>query len=372
MPLQDKKYSKIGHRPDYFLLALVFVLTIFGLVMLASASSNLGKTQFNDSYYYIRHQIYYGLSVGILGFILGYSMYYGRLKKLALPLLIVGIIALTLVFTRFGLTIRNTSRWLKLGPISFEPAEIIKLAFVVYLAAWLANPKLKRAVNFAEGLLPFALVSGFIAVLLLLQPATSTVAILLGTGIAVYFLSGAELKYILTVILVAVVGLGIVIYATPYRKARIMGFFNLSGNTEGQNYQVNQALISIGSGGLTGVGYGRSASKASLLPAPTDDSIFAVIAEELGFVGAGSLVALFAILTLRLFWLARKVRDNFGKLILFGFGTIIALQSLTNMAAISGLIPLTGVPLPFISYGGTALAVFLTMSGIAANISKYA
>ena len=367
----QNKPLKAGHRPDYFFLAIVFVLTVFGLAMLASASSDLGKTQFNDSYYFIRHQIYNGLSVGVIGFILGYTIYYGRLKKFALPLLIVSIIALTLVFTKFGLTIRNTNRWLKLGPISFQPAEIRKLAFVVYLAAWLANSKLKRAANFLEGLLPFALVSGFIAVLLLLQPATSTVAILLGTGIVMYFLSGAGLKYVLAIVLLMVVGFGVVIFATPYRMTRIMGFLNQSADTENRNYHVNQALIAIGSGGLTGVGYGQSTLKASSLPAPTDDSIFAVIAGELGFIGAGAVVALFAALTLRLFWLAKRTRDNFGKLILIGFGAIIALQSLTNMAAISGLIPLTGVPLPFVSYGGTALAVFLTMSGIAANVSKY-
>lgn len=372
MPLSDKKYSKIGHRPDYFLIALVFVLTVFGLVMLASASSDLGKAQFNDSYYYIKHQIYNGLSVGLAGFFLGYFIYYGRWKKFALPLLIVGIIALALVFTKFGLSTRNAARWLKIGSVSFQPAEIMKPIFIIYLAAWLANSKLKRAVSFVEGLLPFMLVSGFVAVLLLLQPATSTVAILLGTGLVVYFLRGAELKYIFAVVLVAAAGFGAVIYLTPYRLARITGFLNQSGNAQSQNYQVNQALVAIGSGGLTGVGYGESASKAGSLPAPTDDSIFAVIAEELGFVGAGSVIAAFAALVLRLFWLAKRTRDDFGKLLLAGFGSVMALQSFTNMAAISGLIPLTGVPLPFISYGGTALAVFLTMSGIAANVSKYA
>ncbi len=370
--MPDKNYSKVGHRPDYFLIALVFVLTIFGLAMLASASSELGRIQFNDSYYYLRHQIYNGLSVGIIGFFLGYFIYYGHLKKFALPLLLIGIIALALVFTKFGLTVRNASRWLALGPLRFQPAEIMKIAFVAYLAAWLSNSKLKRAANFVEGLLPFFLISGLIAVLLLLQPATSTVAILLGTGIIVYFLSGARWKHIFAILLLAIVGFGAVILATPYRMARIVGFLNQSGDIENQNYQINQAMTAIGSGGIMGVGYGQSALKASSLPAPTDDSIFAVISEELGFVGAGSVVILFAALTLRLFWLARKMRDNFGKLILVGFAAVIALQSFTNMAAISGLIPLTGVPLPFVSYGGTALAVFLTMSGIAANVSKYA
>ena len=145
-----------------------------------------------------------------------------------------------------------------------------------------------------------------------------------------------------------------------------------SADTQGTNYQLNQSLIAIGSGGITGVGYGQSATKTNYLPTPIDDSIFAVVAEELGFVGAGALVALFSLFTFRLFWLAKKTNDRFGRLLLIGFGMVIALQAFVNMAATSGLIPLTGVPLPFVSYGGTALATFLTMSGIALNISKYA
>jgi cell division protein FtsW len=365
------KASKTGHRPDYFLLALIFVLTIFGLAMLASASSDLGKIKFNDSYYYIRHQIYYGLSLGIAGFLAGYLLSYQRLRRFAFPLLLLGIMALALVFTKFGLEIRNTNRWLQVGPLSFQPAEVIKLFFIIYLAAWLSNTKINRTTNFTEGLLPFVLISGLIATLLILQPATGTVVILLGTGLIVYVLSGAQLKYIFSVVLLGVIVLGLVIYATPYRRDRILSFLDMSADTQKQNYHINQALIAIGSGGLFGRGYGQSIAKASYLPTPMDDSIFAVIGEELGFVGAGSLIVLFCVLTLRLFWLAKRMRDNFARLILIGFGTIVAFQSFVNMAAISGLIPLTGVPLPFISYGGTALAVFLTMGGISANISKY-
>lgn len=365
------KPSKIGHHPDYFLLALIFVLIVFGLAMLSSASSDLGKIKFNDSYYYIKHQIYYGLSFGLIGFFAGYLIYYQRWRKLAFPLLLVSLVALSLVFTKLGLEIRNTNRWLRVGPLSFQPAEVMKLAFIVYLAAWLSNPKVKRATNVGVGLLPFVLISGFVAALLLLQPATSTVAIILGAGLIVYLLSGADIKHILAIIFLGIIGFGLIIYTTPYRRARILGFLNSERDILGQNYHRNQALIAIGSGGLTGVGYGQSVTKLSYLPTPIDDSIFAVIAEELGFIGAGSLVVLFAVLILRLFWLAKKMRDNFGRLLLIGFGTIIALQSLVNMAAISGIIPLTGVPLPFVSYGGTALAVFMTMMGIAANVSKY-
>lgn len=365
------KFYKSGHGPDYFLLAIIFILTVFGLAMLASASSELGRTKFNDSYYYFRHQIYYGLFLGLAGFLSGLFFRYQNLKKLALPLLLVSIVFLTLVFTQLGLEVRNANRWLKFGPISFQPAELLKLTFIIYLAAWLSNPKLKRENNFWSGLLPFLIVFGFIALLLILQPATSTVIILLGTGLTIYFLSGAQIKYIFLVALLGVSIFGLIIYLTPYRWARISGFLNQGQDNQNKNYHLNQALIAIGSGGLFGVGYGQSVTKVNYLPAPMDDSIFAVISEELGFVGAGTLIALFGLLTFRLFWLAKKVRDRFGQLILIGFGTIIAFQSVVNMGAISGILPLTGVPLPFVSYGGTALAVFLTISGIALNVSKY-
>jgi cell division protein FtsW len=363
--------GKRGHNPDYFFFAIIVILVVFGLAMLASASSNLGKTQFNDTYYYLKHQILYGISVGIVGFLVGYYVYYGHWKKVAFILLLMSLAALVLVFTPFGLQANNTSRWLRLGPLSFQPAELMKLTFIIYLAAWLSNPKLKRATDFQAGLLPFLIISGIIAGLLILQPATSTVAILLFSGLAVYFMSGAPLRYILLIALCAVVAIGLVIYITPYRRTRILSFLDQSANTQGANYQLNQSLIAIGSGGLTGAGYGQSATKTSYLPTPIDDSIFAVVAEELGFVGAGALVALFALFAARLYWLAKKTNDRFGRLLLIGFGTAIALQAFVNMAATSGLIPLTGVPLPFVSYGGTALAVFLTMSGIALNVSKY-
>ena len=363
---------KRGHTPDYFFLAVLIVLTIFGLVMLASASSNLGKTQFNDTYYYLKHQLLFGLTLGAAGFAAGYFLNYQYLKKFAFVLLLASIAALILVFTPLGSQVRNTSRWLFLGPLSFQPAELMKLTFIVYLAAWLANPKFKRATDFQSGLLPFLIISGIIMGLLILQPATSTVVILLASGLTVYFMSGAPVKYIGLFLLAGGAIFALVIYATPYRLARIQSFLDQSADTQGKNYQVNQALVAIGSGGVTGRGYGQSVTKKGSLPTPIDDSIFAVVAEELGFVGAGALIALFAMFTFRLFWLAKRISDRFGRLLLIGFGTVIALQAFVNMAAISGLIPLTGIPLPFVSYGGTAFAIFLTMSGISLNISKYA
>lgn len=362
---------KTGHRPDYFLLALIVILTLFGLAMLASASSELGKIRFDDSYYFLKHQIYFGLSIGIAGFLVAYFFRYQYLKNFALLFLVLNLIALVLVFTPVGLEAGNANRWLKIGPLSLQPAESMKFVFILYLAAWLSNAKNKRTTKFFEGFVPFATISGIIAVLLVLQPATSTVAILLGSGLVVYILDGAKLRYIFLIAIVGILGAAVIILATPYRRDRILGFINNTEDISGKNYQVDQARIAIGSGGLTGRGYGESASKVNFLPASIDDSIFAIISEELGFIGAGTVVMLFGMLSFRMFYLANRLRDRFGRLILIGFGSVIAFQSLVNMASISGLLPLTGVPLPFISYGGTALAVFLTMSGVALNISKY-
>ncbi|TSC82349.1 MAG: Uncharacterized protein G01um101420_360 [Parcubacteria group bacterium Gr01-1014_20] len=364
-------FSKSGHHPDYFLMALIISLALFGLVMLSSASSELGKIKFNDSYYYLKHQAINGLFIGIIGFLIAFKINYQAYKRFALPLLILSLVLLALVFTSLGVKTGGATRWLKIGPVSFQPAEILKLTFVIYLAAWLSNPKNNREKNFWSGFIPFLVIIGVIASLLLLQPATSMVAILIGTALVVYFLGEAKVKFLLAVFGLAILGIGLIIYLTPYRLERVKTFFSPRSDSLGSSYHINEAQIAIGSGGITGVGYGNSRTKTSFLPAPIDDSIFAVTAEELGFIGSGSLIAVFAALTIRLFWLAKNLRDKFGQLILVGFGSVIGIQSIINIGAISGVFPLTGVPLPFISYGGTALAVFLTIGGVALNISKY-
>jgi cell division protein FtsW len=363
--------SKRGHAPDYFLLGLICILTLAGLVILNSASSDLGKIKFNDSYYYLKHQIYYGLLIGAVGFAFAYYVPYVFWKKAAVPLLLANLFLLVLVFTKFGVAAGSATRWIRFGPISFQPSELLKLSFIAYLAAWLSNAKTSRQKNFLEGFLPLAVMFALVAFLLVMQPATSTVVILLLSALGVYFLSGARLSYVGLIVAVGVAGFAVLVLVTPYRMQRILTFLNKGSDTAGSGYHITQALTAIGSGGLGGVGYGQSSAKLGNLPAVIDDSIFAVLAQELGFLGAAVLIVFFALLVFRIFWLARNTKDKFGRLLLAGFGSVIALQSLVNMAAISGLLPLTGVPLPFISYGGTALAVFLTMSGIAVNVSKY-
>lgn len=358
------------HGPDYLIVFCVAFLLLFGLVMLSSASSNISKNKFEDSYYYLRHQLMYGLSFGIIGFLAASRVYYGNYQKWAFYLLGASVVAMLLIFTPLGFKAGGASRWLTLGPITIQPAELLKVTFLLYLAAWLSgNPN--RQSSLIGGFLPFIAMLGGIGVILLKQSTTSTFAIIILTACTVYFLSGARWIYLFSTLTLGISAILAVSYFTPYRWTRLMTFINPNANYETSGYHINQAQIAIGSGGLAGVGLGQSTTKISYLPEPIGDSIFAVIAEELGFIGGAAVIGLFALLCLRTLILAPKVKNKFGSLLLVGFGTLIGIQAFVNIGAISGVIPLTGMPLPFVSYGGTALAVYMTMAGIITNVSKY-
>ncbi|MDI6717554.1 MAG: putative peptidoglycan glycosyltransferase FtsW [Patescibacteria group bacterium] len=362
---------KKGNPPDYILLTTIILLTVFGLIMLSSASSDLGKIKFNNTFYYLKHQIYYGLSLGIIGFLIGYFVPYKKWQSAAIYLLLVSIAGLILVFTPIGMHSGGAVRWINIGQISIQPAELLKLTFIIYLAAWLSKKK-SRSVSFDEGFIPLIIMAGVIAVLIALQPATTTIFIIMTASLIVYFVSGTRLRYIAGIVFLGIFGLAVIVLNTPYRTQRVMNYINnKSVDTQSSGYHRNQALMAIGSGGAFGVGFGQSTTKYKFLPEPIGDSIFAVIAEEFGFIGSIILISTFILLVVRGFIVAKNCRDQFGRLMTVGFISIIAIQTFVNIGAISGLLPLTGVPLPFISYGGTALAIFLTMGGIIVNISKY-
>ncbi len=357
-------------HPDYLILFCLGFLIVFGLVMLSSASGSLGKVKFDDAYYYLKHQLLYGFSLGIVGFFAALHIHYKTYMRFAFPALLVSIGLLIAVFTPLGVVTNNSARWISVGAFSFQPGELLKLTLIIYVAGWLAKDS-RRSSQLGKGFIPFLTVIGIIAVLLFLQPATSMVVMLIAAGLAMYFVSGAKLRYIATLGVCVAVALAVVVAITPYRLQRIENFLNPENDPARGGFHLNQAQIAIGSGKIFGVGFGNSTTKLGYLPEPVGDSIFAIIAEELGFVGVTVLLSVFLVLTLRIFLLARRTPDAFGELLLVGFGSLIAIQTIVNIAAISGLLPLTGTPLPFISYGGTSLAVFMTMGGIIANISKY-
>ena len=364
-----KKTRRRRRKSDLIIVFCTFFLVIAGLVMLASASSNLGKIRFDDTYHYLKHQLMFGVSFGLIGFFLASKIYYRFYEKIAVILILVGLGLLLLVYTPFGLQTGGAERWIQLGPISFQPAEFMNIAMIVYLAAWLR--KKERTKKAIKGLVPFLIVVGLTTYLLLKQPSTSSAAILLAVSLIIYFASGTKFSHVLAIILIGVIAFGSVIYLSPYRWERVQSFLNPEANQLSSGYHINQTLIAIGSGGLWGVGYGQSTTKIKYLPEPIGDSIFAVIAEEMGFVGTGVLMGIFLLLILRTFQVAARARDKFGHLLLVGFGSLIAIQAFVNIAAVSGVIPLTGAPLPFISYGGTALVSFMTIAGIINNVSKY-
>ena len=357
--------------PDYLFIGALILLVLFGFVMLASASSDIAKFRFDDSYHYLKQQAVNGIGFGLAGLFLGAFLFYRRWERVALPLLGLTIILLILVFTPLGFSTKGSARWVDFGFIAFQPGELLKITFLVYLAAWISK-NTKRGSSLSEGFLPLLVLMGGVGFLLLMQPSTTTAVVILISSIVVYFMAGARFRFLALLGFIGVMGLSFVIYSTPYRLQRVLTFLQPETvDVLEEGYHIDQALTAIGSGGLFGVGYGKSTTKLHYLPEPIGDSIFAVIAEELGFVGASVMLFLFFVLVLRGFMIARRVSDVFGRLLVLGFSSLIAIQVFINVGAVSGVLPLTGVPLPFVSFGGTALAVFLTMGGIIINVSRY-
>lgn len=363
--------STRAHSPDYVVLFCAGFLLLAGLVVLASASSFVGVAQYEDGSFFLKRQLLMGLLPGILGFFVAFKFPYEKLGRrgISVGLLCVSIFLLLLVFTPLGLSAKGATRWLQIGGFSFQPAEFLKISLVLYLSSWLAF-KDHRQQSWKQGLLPFAVILTLVSSILVLQHSTSPVAMLMGVALVMYFMSGAKIRYLGAIIGAGVLSLALIVAITPYRAQRILTYLNPEADAQGSGYQLLQAKTAIGAGGLLGVGYGQSVVKQRL-PEAIGDSIFAVIGEEFGFVGCLFIIGLFAILVFRMLYLARNTNDPFGRLLLVGFATTIGLQAFVNIGAMTGLLPLTGTPLPFISYGGTSLAVLLTMMGIVTNVSRH-
>jgi len=249
---------------DYVVMTSIALLILVGFVVLASASSDLGKLRFDDPFFYLKHQALYGLSLGIVGFLVGYFVDYRKYKKLSPILFFIGLGTLILTLTPLGVGSGGATRWLELGPFTIQPAEILKLFFIGYLAAWLAGSRVDRQKGVLEGFVPFLSISGIVAILLLLQRSTSAAVILMAGALAVYFVGGAQKKFVFATIGIGLVILSGIIIATPYRLERIKTFIDPSTEIQGSSYQINQALVTIGSGGVFGVGYGQSTIKTTL------------------------------------------------------------------------------------------------------------
>lgn len=351
--------------------ALLALLGI-GLLMIASAGVLYGQSRFDDSYYFFKQQLL-GFGIGLAALFFFQSIDYRVWKRFVVPLFIIAVGLLILVFIPgFGTTVYGATRWISLGPISFQPSEVMKLSIILYLAAWLSTKGQKKAGDFYEGLVPFLLILSVVGFLIIKQPDTGTLGLIFVIALSVYFASGAKLSHIGGILAGGFIALLILIKMAPYRMQRLLVFLNPEHDPSGSGYQITQALLAVGSGGLYGIGLGQSRQKFNYLPEPVTDSIYAVLGEEFGFLGAGLVLLLFLYIAWRGFLIARNAQDEFGRLLAVGITTWIVGQAFINMGAITGLIPLTGITLPFISYGGTSLVVLLAAYGILLNISKTA
>lgn len=362
---------RIVHRPDWKLLGIIAFLVVYGLVILSSSGVALGWEKFHDAYWYVKHQALFGLLPGTILFLFLYNYDYHKLKKLATPLLFLSIGLLVLVFIPgIGAQWGTSKSWINVFGYSVQPAEIVKLTFLLYLSAWLSLRESRHLKDFSSGFLPFIVVLGIVAILMLLEPDTGTMMIIALTSLMVFFAAGGSMLHLSWLAGAGGFGLWLLIKFSPYRAARLTTFLHPELDPQGIGYHINQALLAVGSGGWFGRGYGHSRQKFAYLPEVAGDSIFAVSAEELGFFISAVIVLAFAYLALRGLKLAKKCNDPFGKYLVIGIISWFVVQAFFNIGAIVGIMPLTGVPLPFISYGGTALMMCLAAAGILGNISK--
>ena len=350
-------------KSDLALLLSIVVLTFFGLFMIYDASSYVAFRDFGDKYSYVKVQFFWVI-LGFGALALASFFDYHRYYNLALPILIGSIVLLFMVFIPgLGIKALGATRWIDFGFFVIQPSEFVKLALTIYLAAWFSTKEKGR-------FLAFLLLIGLVLLLVMLQPDMGTATIILGESVIIYFLSGGSILHILG--LIPVIGIAgiVMVLIEPYRAARLMTYLNPDQGILSSSYHVRQILIALGSGGLFGVGFGNSLQKYAYLPESTTDSIFAIIAEEIGFVGVLVFLALMLFVIYRGFYIALRAKDMFGKLLAGGIISFIAIQTLVNLGAQTALLPLTGVPLPFISYGGSALIINLFSIGILLNISR--
>ncbi len=356
---------------DRTLFFTLLTLLGIGLIMIASAGVVYGRVRFGDDYYFLKQQLF-GLGVGLLFLYILQKIDYHIWQRFVVPIFIVAIALLVLVFIPgFGTTVYGAARWVELGPLSFQPSEVMKFAIILYLSAWLSSKGRAKASDFFEGLVPFLALLSVVGFLIIKQPDTGTLGLIFLISLAIFFASGASIVHIFSLFAGGLFALFILIKIAPYRMQRFLVFMNPDHDPMGFGYQMTQALLAIGSGGIFGVGLGQSRQKFNYLPEPVTDSIFAVLGEELGMIGATVVVGLFLFLAWRGVRIALRAPDEFGRLLAVGIVSWIVFQAFINISAITGLIPLTGIPLPFISYGGTSLAVLLAAVGILLNISKH-
>jgi cell division protein FtsW len=363
---------KTGIKVDIPFLISLTILVVAGFLIFSSAS--LGLLSKNTVKYanVAFNQTFFGLFLGSLACLVTSKIPFQFYKKNAFYIFLGALILTLLVFVPgIGLSHGGAKRWVSFKLISFQPAEFLKIAYVIYFAAWVAQAK-DKVKSFSHGLLPFAIITSLVGAVLLAQPDTDTFMVTVAGGLGIFLAGGGRWRHIALLLLIGVIGLGAVAYTRPYVMKRITTFISPNENAQGSGYQIQQSLIAVGSGGFYGRGFGQSIQKFNFLPEPIGDSIFAVSAEEFGFIGSTLLILLFVFFALRGLKIATNVSDPFGRLLIVGIVILIISQAFINIGAMVGILPLSGITLPFVSHGGTSLFIALAEAGIILNISKQA
>jgi len=355
------RLKKQKKTQDRTLLILIFLLTALGLIAVADASAPLALNSFGDKFYFVKAQAIWGL-VGVVLLFISSRIHFSFWEKLATPLFWLSVVALGLVLIPgLGLKVLGARRWFIMGPISIQPAEIVKLTMVIYMA------KLAKG---EKGPLSYFIPLGVVCGLIMLQPDLGTTLVIVITSFAQIFSSGIGLLAFFGASLVGAASAFILIITSDYRRARLMTFLKAAEDPLGRDYHIRQVLLALGSGGLFGIGLGQSRQKFLFLPEAATDSIFAIIAEETGFIGSIILIFLFGFFVYKVFVIAGRVEDKFAKVLAIGIAAWIGGQAFLNIGSMVALTPLTGIPLPFFSYGGSSLVMALFACGILLNISK--
>jgi cell division protein FtsW len=345
------------------------VLTITGLVAVYSASFVIGLAKFHDpNYFIVRQAIWALLGAGLM--VAAIRTDYRAYRALSVPIMLGTIATLTAVLV-VGVSGGGARRWLGAGEFTIQPAEFAKLTVILYLAAWLASKETASIRSFEGGLAPFVLIISSVAVLIMLEPNLGTTLIMLLITVTMFWVAGASVSQMTALGLTGFVAILALATVQGYRMDRLTTFFNAEVDPLGHGFQTLQTLLALGNGGITGLGLGASRGKFFYIPESHTDGVFAIIGEELGIVATAAVLLLYMVLMFRGYQIARRSRDDFGKLVATGVTTWITVQALLNIGGITRVIPLTGVPLPFLSYGGSALAAVMLGIGVLISVSRY-
>jgi cell division protein FtsW len=356
--------SEVG--VDRVLVGTVLLLLAFGMVMVFSSGAVFAAKKYGDGAYFLKRELIYA-ALGLVAMSLATRIDYSLYRRVAYPLLFVSILCLAVVL-KVGSRAGGAIRWFRLGPLSFQPSELAKFALAVYLAALLAR-KAEKVRVFSVGFLPPLVITGLLMGLLLKQPDLGTAVIFGCVALGLLCVAGTKTSYLILAVLVAAPAGWKFIVSTPFRMRRMLAFLDPWAFRRDVGYQITESLISVGSGGVTGLGLGDGRQKLFFLPEAHTDFILSIVGEELGLIGIGFVVVAFSVLVWRGLRAAFRARDVFGCYLAFGITAMFGLQALVNIGVVLGSLPTKGLPLPFISYGGTSLVVSLFMAGVLANIS---